>query len=86
MIFRSFHGLRFEALSPTKYVFRLEEGQDPINLSFDGILWSLSYEGGDEVSTFVSRAHATSWLSLEVTKAELSHHTQFPYAHLENSK
>lgn len=85
MIFRSFHGLRFEVLSPTKFIFRLEKGHDPINLEFDGRLWLLSFKDGDEVSYFLSRDKATAWLREEVTNAELSHKIIFPYAHMEKA-
>jgi len=81
MILRSFHGLRFEALSPARYVFLLEEDSDPLYLIFDGVYWQLRYRDEPTECRFVSRANATLWLRQQIDEAEERHHLQFDFAH-----
>ena len=84
MILRCFHGLRFEALSPSRYVFLLEEGATPLYLIFDGIYWHLRYQDEPNESCFVSRANATLWLRQKIHEAEIKHKMQFTFAHMES--
>lgn len=80
MIFKSFNGLRYEAMTPSRFLFRLGEGTSPIELSFNGLTWMLSSNG--KKSYFLSRDHATAWLAEEIAKVEAKHETNFTFAHL----
>jgi len=85
MILRSFHGLRFEALSPARYLFRLAESGPAFELAFDGVVWTISLLGEVSDRCFATRDAATIWLYEQIILAELNQKTLFPYAHLGES-
>ena len=81
MILRSFNGLRYEALSPSEYVFRLGEESSLITIHFNGVAWVLTC--GENSMNFATLEHATTWLSMRIELAEQSFKVRFHFAHLE---
>jgi len=82
MVLTVLSGLRFEAYSPSRYVFRLEEKAEPVTLEYRGAVWHLSYPK-EEAASFCTRDEATDYLRSQIDDAERRHKMQFDFCVVE---